>query len=72
MATFNIKQLQVDLHTKKASVSLMEPDTNVVIQVVNFDFDETGDQTESQLRELVLSAVRRLLQRAAEADFSEG
>jgi hypothetical protein len=71
MSDFKVQQLQVDLISKRANVMLMVPGTEGFILLNNVDFDQDGEQTESQLKGLALAAAQKLLRRAADAQLDE-
>jgi len=65
-AEFSVREIQVSLEGKKATVSLTSSSSGQV-SLHNFPFDPAGDQTESNLRKAALEEAREILKDAIKA-----
>lgn len=60
MTDWKIQNVQVDLEKKKATVTIGGDGMNIGLH--GLQYDEPGQQTEAELRQLVLRRAREVLQ----------
>tara|TARA_R110002124_G_scaffold271647_2_gene440577 strand:- start:551 stop:766 length:216 start_codon:yes stop_codon:yes gene_type:complete len=62
MSEWKINQLNVSLTSKTAHLNLVKGNNETHVNVANLDYDQPGEQTETELQQMVLKAAKAEIQ----------